>query len=817
MLNNIFTTSPAVWAALVAGLVLLPPLIHLINVMRHKRVKWAAMEFLLKSHKKNRNWVWLKQFLLLLSRIACLLLALLLLGNVGCENDRIAKILGSKATHHYVLLDDSFSMSDSADAESAFDRAIATLRLISARTRDREGQRFTLLRYSSAKFPTEWNGSGNDNSDGAGNGTFLVDIDGETVDSRFSERLENVAAGLSVSSFSVGPGDAIKRVEKWVEARDDENAILYFLSDFRTKDWGNANEIQQSLRTVADAGALVELISCADTVESNLAITELRANGNVRVAGTPLMLSLSVKNCGAETVRNVQVKMSSQEFQRATLDSSPIDLENQKENLPTVFIEQIEPGKTGTVRFPVFFNSVGQHVIMAQLPDDAVAIDNVAWNVTNFAAAANVLVIDDDRFLKSSAIALAMNPGQMTGIEPQIRTKDFLRDASVEQLQEFDAVFLMDVDILDQTAVANLESFVSLGGGVCFFLGPETDPAFYNQSLFKQGAGLLPMPLERTFEVPEQVEEEGQVPDLVGNNHPVIEPLAGNKFWDFVQIYKTYQPPRDWVLDQKQSKEQGSIVATIRGDQSLPLMVTGRFGQGRTMVVTTTAGKPWNNWISNPTFIPTVLLVENFLAAGRFSADENLVGCELSQSLAVDSYTPNMTQVVPTTDKVGRTAVDKSLTRGENQNWVGQLSMAGDSLFNTARPGIYEMWLRRVDSTREVRRYAVNVDARESEMAVAGRSQVLAQMDQVKPTFTFWNRFSPEPVQKLASSMTKFLLVLLFAFFVLEMVVAYWASSHPSSKKRNSASRKRLGSDHSDNTNRTNRNRGSQSGARPVA
>ena len=320
-------------------------------------------------------------------------------------------------------------MSDSADAESAFDRAIATLRLISARTRDREGQRFTLLRYSSAKFPTEWNGSRNDNSDGAGNGTFLVDIDGETVDSRFSERLENVAAGLSVSSFSVGPGDAIKRVEKWVEARDDENAILYFLSDFRTKDWGNANEIQQSLRTVADAGALVELISCADTVESNLAITELRADGNVRVAGTPLMLSLSVKNCGAETVRNVQVKMSSQEFQRATLDSSPIDLENQKENLPTVFIEQIEPGKTGTVRFPVFFNSVGQHVIMAQLPDDAVAIDNVAWNVTNFAAAANVLVIDDDRFLKSSAIALAMNPGQMTGIEPQIRTKDFLRDA----------------------------------------------------------------------------------------------------------------------------------------------------------------------------------------------------------------------------------------------------------------------------------------------------------------------------------------------------------------------------------------------------
>ena len=110
MFTNLFTSSPAVWGGLIAGLVALPILIHLINLVRHKTIDWAAMEFLLKSHRKNRNWVWLKQMLLLLSRIAILLLGLFLLSQVGCENDRIAALLGGRSTHHYVLVDDIFSM-----------------------------------------------------------------------------------------------------------------------------------------------------------------------------------------------------------------------------------------------------------------------------------------------------------------------------------------------------------------------------------------------------------------------------------------------------------------------------------------------------------------------------------------------------------------------------------------------------------------------------------------------------------------------------------------------------------------------------------
>ena len=61
-----FIYQPLTWAFL---LVLVPVLIHLINLMRQKRVRWAAMEFLLVSHRKHRRWVWLKQLILLLLRM----------------------------------------------------------------------------------------------------------------------------------------------------------------------------------------------------------------------------------------------------------------------------------------------------------------------------------------------------------------------------------------------------------------------------------------------------------------------------------------------------------------------------------------------------------------------------------------------------------------------------------------------------------------------------------------------------------------------------------------------------------------------------
>src|SRR6185369_4974532 len=96
--------------AAAAALISVPIIIHLINRMRFKRIRWAAMEFLLKAQKRNRRRLIIEQLLLLLLR--CLLVALtglLVLRFVGFSFSDFA----SKQGMHVILLDDTLSMNDS--------------------------------------------------------------------------------------------------------------------------------------------------------------------------------------------------------------------------------------------------------------------------------------------------------------------------------------------------------------------------------------------------------------------------------------------------------------------------------------------------------------------------------------------------------------------------------------------------------------------------------------------------------------------------------------------------------------------------------
>src|SRR5207253_9798660 len=63
------------WTMAAGGaLVSAPIIIHLINRMRFRRIKWAAMEFLLKAQKRMKRKLIIEQLILLMLR--CLLIFL---------------------------------------------------------------------------------------------------------------------------------------------------------------------------------------------------------------------------------------------------------------------------------------------------------------------------------------------------------------------------------------------------------------------------------------------------------------------------------------------------------------------------------------------------------------------------------------------------------------------------------------------------------------------------------------------------------------------------------------------------------------------
>src|SRR5688572_12684277 len=171
------------------SLVALPVLIHLINMMRHRRVQWAAMEFLLLSQKKNRTWVLLKQLLLLLLRMGAVAAVAMLVAQPQVRS-RLGNWFAGSQTHHIVLVDDSFSMSDQWADTSAFQEAKKRVLTIARQAEQQNTpQEFTLLRFSRA----------------ARTGRSMQPDLRMRVGAEFAKTLEETVEGLKPSELAMGP------------------------------------------------------------------------------------------------------------------------------------------------------------------------------------------------------------------------------------------------------------------------------------------------------------------------------------------------------------------------------------------------------------------------------------------------------------------------------------------------------------------------------------------------------------------------------------------------------------------------------------
>src|SRR5262245_49147485 len=131
------------WGSL---LVSVPVLIHLINMMRQRRVKWAAMEFLLQSQKRYKKWIALKQLLLLLLRMLAVAAIVMMVAQPIWRNEW-GELFGGAKTHHIVLLDDSYSMADRWGDSTAFERAKKAVYRLAEQTSQQGGSHtFSLIR-----------------------------------------------------------------------------------------------------------------------------------------------------------------------------------------------------------------------------------------------------------------------------------------------------------------------------------------------------------------------------------------------------------------------------------------------------------------------------------------------------------------------------------------------------------------------------------------------------------------------------------------------------------------------------------------------
>jgi hypothetical protein len=767
-----FDFLPLLWWGL--PLAAAPIIIHLINLLRHRKVPWAAMEFLLASQRKYRTRVLLKQWLLLLLRVAAVLGIVLALAQPRWRS-AIGQLLGGSRSAHVVLLDDSYSMSDLSTGgglvgdTSAFDRGKLVVERIAAELAGAQGMqeiavgRFSLLQTATA----------------SGTAAARFDIARQTVTPQLVQQVRDELAPLVPSATACGPRAAVQAAAEAVGAGVGATNVVWLVSDFRARDWKTADETAALLRKLSDAGVELRLVDCAagrsagdglagaDSAAAarNLSIERLEVVGGVPATGVLVPLEATVHNDSDRPVRDVQVELREDGGSR-----------------PGLRLPEIPAGGSVRQRFEARFTKPGSHVVDARIQPDAVAADNSRTAVIDVLDRIDVLLIDGalgggkvavgDGPRASSragdafylATALAPGSGAPTGLRPRIESP---RSLATLDLGSFDCVWLLDVEQLDAQEVAPLEAFARGGGGVVFFTGPRTDAERVNRTLHRGGDGLFPVPLAGPVDLLEDPAKVG-APDVVVEEHPVVAVLSGqrNPLLDavrvdrFMAVQRGYEPPAGSGLRRLLSLRNGA-----------PLVVERTFGDGLVVAVLTTASPAWNNWArGNPSWVVVMLELESHLARVRRRAESLEVGEPLTVRLEPGVDEVDVDFVMPPDGViVHQTAAE---------------SPAGlqATLASTSATGPYSARWRRFDGTERERVFAVNVEPDEGRLERIGRERLDRTLSGVIFKYDKAETLQPDSSSLAGVSLVTPLLHALLALLVVEQIVAYSASYHAAAR-----------------------------------
>lgn len=664
------------YAAAGAGLVLLPIVIHLINRYRYRRVRWAAMSFLMQSKKQNQRKLLLQQFLLLALRIGAVLGIVALVARPYFDPSQL-QILRGDRSHHLVILDDSLSMQDRTGGKSAFEEGVAVVKRLAEEGARRPGtQTLTLLLLSKPAEALLTQVSLDP--------SFLTDLQTRLEKLRCSHQRGDVAAGLQGAMEHLRHPAASK--------------TLHLIGDFREQDWERGTSFAAAAGELKEQGVMVHAVRTVSQPHENLGIASFRGDLHVAAIGVPMRLSCTVRNFGDKQARNVGLSV----FQ----DDRELPL--------SIRFDEIPAGEERTQQFDVQFSEPGRHRLKVELPGDSLPEDNARFLAVELPEIHRVLIVNgnpgDDEGL-AAADALAPVSG-LTGFTPSIEDPEFLRR---QPLDQFRSIHMVNVPELAADSLRALSEFVSRGGGVSWHLGPSVRTEYYNEQLYAQGAGLFPVPLSEVREFhPDATNPE---PDLILENHPLFTAFQGEKnpFVSQVQVERYFATPPESELPE-------SVRIIGRLSNRAPLFAEKTFGLGRVVASLTSCGSLWNNWPRNPSYVLFWLELEKYLLR-EVDASET-VECGGKIVLSVDPSAYRSVVEVRTPDPQGTTRINVtapqlSAVGDSEQNKNGDVVSWSEEFRDTDLPGIYQVVRYRLDDSTEISTLAMNVLPSEGNLKLA--------------------------------------------------------------------------------------------------
>lgn len=787
-----FVFQPLAWGFL---LVLLPLLIHLINLVRHRRTEWAAMDFLLESYRKNRRWVWLKQALLIASRMLAMAILVAMLAQWITGSKWLAAF-GRTTTHHFIILDDSASMADSANGKSAYQTALGALSTIASAANQGSQQHlmsiFRASRASLAANRARESENSETNVATEAPADAIADLLARTIPADASGLLSKIN-GTSPTQLECSLNETLAAIGPLLQSDQSDRAIVYIMSDFRTKDWSNATILRQHLQSLSRGPVEIQLIDCVESRHENLTLSAIEPRQEVLAAGVPTMMNITVKNHGAASAINVPVRIQAIDYSRADREPKPAEpYSGVVTDFPPLVFDRIEPGESVTRNVQVVFPKSGSHVVTAELPPDALAADNSARCVLDLLDGVRVLLVDGDAGGKHSFfLESALDPGgnARTGLLISREGPEYLRDTDAEGLSPYACIVIQSVPNLDLRALANLHRYVSRGGGLAVWFGDDITANDYVKNyaawakpipdLIDDPTPLMPFGLLGPVELPKDPSDT--TPDIIADNHPIFAPLLGlsSSPFQFVRIQRYVE------IDSRQESSgprRWSPVATLRNRK--PLMVDYSLGEGRVLVALTSLDRRWCNWPQDPTFVVAALKMVGYLCSFRTSETSKPAGSSLRWDFTSQEMLPETKLFFPAPG--GRNIRPEVQINGEA---VGENSLRAkleirpnsdteDTVRALTSAGLFEWWGTAVQGDAVVKNLARNTPPAEGDTDRVTPTDLSNALPGIKYTYRTAASVGSNLALSGLSNRNLLLMAMLLALLAFEQWLAWSASYH---------------------------------------
>jgi len=530
-----------------APLVAVPILIHLLNRVRYRRIRWAAMEFLLATEQRAVRRARLRQILLMILRTAVLLFALGALAQ-PILSGALASLLGS-ASQVAVALDASASMSAADASGSAFERA---KRLAAAEVAALpRGTRAAAFAFAAR-------------TDGA----FRVPIQDHRA----------IASAITSAELTGGATDIPLAIRTAAESlrRGGGGGTIWLLTDLRDAGWhaggkGAWDDVRAALQ--AAGHPRIVITDAAPAIASNTSVAKVQVTPDVLLEGDVPRLTAAISLEGGS---GTTVKAS------LSFDGRLVD---------TRTVQFTGPGAAEAV-FHLPALPSGPHAGYVELEHDALPADDRSYFVLRPAPSIPVLIasgqVSSIPFESSGDfLAAALEPPTS---EDAARSPFTVKAVPASQLAghtlaDFAAVCLADVARPDGETLKALRDYLAAGGLVILFPGPHTDTAAWNAS------GLVDLRSESAL----QAEGEKHVKvNWTSPTSPVTATLAaeGLDRLAIARCIRLAPAPADEVL--------------ARLDAGEPFLIRSQVGKGKIYVFAVSCQNDFSNLPFTPILLITV-------------------------------------------------------------------------------------------------------------------------------------------------------------------------------------------------------------------